>query len=158
MNILIIYASKHQTTQECSFILQNELNGDADLVPLSNVTDFQIEQYDAVVVGSPVYYGKPAKKIREFLSEKEDLLLSKKIYLFLSSKAETSEYFDSYPQKIVEQAQAKVFVGSKLEFKNPSIIERIIMKAIKAESYSDIKIERIRHLAEIIREELSYNK
>jgi menaquinone-dependent protoporphyrinogen oxidase len=158
MNILIIYASKHETTQECSFILQNELSGDADLVPLSNVTDFQIEQYDAVVVGSPVYYSKPDKKVTDFLNKHENMLLSKKIYLFLSSKEETNEYFAAYPQKVVEQAQAKIFVGSRLEFKNLSIIERIIVKALKAKSYSDIKTERIRHLAEIIKEDLRFTK
>ncbi|HCX73544.1 MAG TPA: hypothetical protein DHM37_07495 [Candidatus Cloacimonas sp.] len=158
MKIIIIYASKHQTTQECSLILQRELDGEADLVPLSNVSEFQIKQYDALVVGAPVYYGKPAKEVRKFLEKKQKLLLSKKIYLFLSSKEETSEYFEAYPQKIIEYARAKIFVGSKLEFKNLSLIERLIMRAIKAKTYSDIKTERIRDLAEVIKSDLGYNK
>lgn len=45
-----------------------------------------------------------------------------------------------------------------MEFEDLSFIERIIMKAIKAKAYSDIKTERIRHLAEIIKEDLRYNK
>ena len=69
MKILIAYAGRVGVTAECAELLKKGLDGrDVTLCDLKKEKP-DIGEYDAVVVGSAVYYGKAEKCATAFLRE-----------------------------------------------------------------------------------------
>ena len=67
MKILIAYAGRVGVTKECAEVLKKELYGrEVTLCDLKKETPI-IEDYDAVIVGSAIYFGKAEKTARNFL-------------------------------------------------------------------------------------------
>jgi len=70
MKTLIVYDSKHGSTEKiCNWI--KEGIGDADICNVNNVSSLN---YDLILVGSPIYFGKPLKSVISFLDDKRDSL------------------------------------------------------------------------------------
>ena len=72
--ILICYYSKSGTTEKMAKnILDGIENSKADVeVDLTRVGDAEVESlvdYDALIIGSPTYYGLPSAEIKEFIDE-----------------------------------------------------------------------------------------
>ena len=85
MNTLIVYASKSGTTEEAARVAEERLRGPCRLLDLR---DKKAEipvlgQYDAVIVGSPLYMGRPMKEVARFCREHETELTRGKPVLAL---------------------------------------------------------------------------
>ena len=78
MKILIAYAGRAGVAKECAELLKKELCGrDVTLCDLKKEKPI-IEDYDAVVVGSAIYFGNAEKTVRNFLKENAKELENKK--------------------------------------------------------------------------------
>ncbi len=83
MKILIAYASKSGTVSDCAEMLCRQLHGtDVTLVNLARKTP-DVSEYDAVIAGSYVRFGKTDRRFREFLARNEGALTEKPLGLFL---------------------------------------------------------------------------
>ncbi len=76
---LIIYESKYGTTERIAIHLSQVL-GPARYCKTEEVKNFQ--DYDFIIMGTPVYSGKPHPKICEFAQNNLDLLKKKPLALF----------------------------------------------------------------------------
>ena len=77
MKILIAYAGRVGVTEECAEILKKELEGrDVTLCDLSKAKP-KLGEYDTVVIGSAIYYGKAEKSVKSFIKEKATELENK---------------------------------------------------------------------------------
>src|SRR5690554_2051567 len=107
MKTLIVYATKYGCTKKCAEILGEKLEGEVDLCNIKNVESIDLTQYDKVVIGGSIYAGQLQKGLRDFCSEKIDILTSKKLGLFicgmLIQKAE-EELNNSYDKKLLDNA------------------------------------------------------
>lgn len=88
VNILIIYSSNDgQTKKICSRIskvLENEHN--SDLITISDVDNYDINDYHAVILGAAVRYGKHSRLVSEFVNKNREKL--RNVYsLFFSVNA-----------------------------------------------------------------------
>ena len=70
LKTLIIYASKTGTTEKCAKEINKQLK-DSTMVNILNQKDEAIENYDLIVVGTPIRIGMIDKEIK-ILSENID--------------------------------------------------------------------------------------
>ena len=81
MKTLIIYASKTGTTEKCAKEINRQLK-DSKIVNILN-QDEDINEYDLIIVGTPIRMGMIDKKIRKFLISNIENLKSKKVAYFI---------------------------------------------------------------------------
>lgn len=83
--VLVAYASKHGATREIAECIAKTLTEKGiDCTSLSAEQARDVATYDAVVAGSAVYIGKMRKEIRRFLQKNEQVLKTKRLWLFVS--------------------------------------------------------------------------
>jgi menaquinone-dependent protoporphyrinogen oxidase len=139
MAILVTYASKHGTTQEVAeritFTLR-QLGKSAERRSLQNVES--LAGYEAVVLGSAIYYGSWLKEATEFVRHHQQELSSLPVWLFsvgpLGTDAKDAE---EQPKELAEFRQTLSFRGHRLFFgaldhNQLSFAERMVVKAVRA--------------------------
>lgn len=144
MKTAIIYSTKHEFTKDCSIKLSQKLNGDVDLFNLKENNDVKLEQYDNVIIGSPIYMGQILKEIQKFCMENLDKLKEKNLGLFLCGMSEDNkmkEFFNAFPEVLLNKAIAKECFGGAFIFKKMNFFEKFIIKRITKSSDDMMKNE-----------------
>ena len=95
---LVVYDTKYGATEQIANWIAEGIN-DADI---RHVDDIDGLDYDLVVVGSPLYNEMPSPRIVEFLERYRDVLMNRKLALFIVSMP-----FDMTPER------ARRFAGQK---------------------------------------------
>lgn len=70
MKVLIVYDSKTGNTEKMAKAVAEGVLSEKIDVDLKKVDEVSVEvlpEYDGVILGSPVYYGQPSAKIKEFI-------------------------------------------------------------------------------------------
>ena len=108
MKILIIYASVTGTSKKCVDILKNNLAGHSVTVrdlEGEKVSEESLSDYDTVIVGGPVRYGKLHKSVQRFIKEREDELSAHRTAYFLC--AAYADRIDDYFEDFLTDRQRK---------------------------------------------------
>lgn len=135
MNVLIAYASKTGTTAECAVLLQKELHGaEVTLADLSESTPDPAD-FDAVIVGSYVRFGKTDKRVSAFLRQNEAILSEKYLGLFLCCGE--IQNMEDYVKKLIPAGiLAHAFdvdcFGGQLDPRKCRGVERLIVKFLRS--------------------------
>lgn len=82
MKTLIAYDSFNGCTEECAKIIQKKLKGEVFLRKGTDLKKLDIDEFDKIVIGSPIRFGKLAKVLRSLL-KRTKISLCKKIHIFL---------------------------------------------------------------------------
>jgi len=119
MRILIAYASKNGSTASCVARLAKQLNG-LD-VTLANLAQSQpnAAEFDMIIVGAAVHHHRFPAPVKRFLHEQKDVLLTKKLGLFLlCGFAEEQMYYIEklFPAELREGAFEIAFFGGSLRY------------------------------------------
>ena len=107
MKTLIVYDSKHGATEKVSSWIKEGI-GDADICKVNNVSSLN---YDLILVGSPIYFGKPLKSVISFLENKRDELVDKKVILFVVCLWNGKKYLSKLKNFIPNAEDGKIFRG-----------------------------------------------
>ncbi len=67
MNILIAYATRHGSTKRIAKLLAKNLSESPDIIDLKDFFNSDVSNYDLIILGSAVYFGKVQKHFREFI-------------------------------------------------------------------------------------------
>jgi flavodoxin len=103
--IIIIYESyHHHNTEKVAHVLAQRLQ--ADLYKPSKIKPAQLLNYDAIGIGTGIYFSKPHHKIHSFL-DKLPLLSNKKSFLFTTSGNINTRYIQGVVQKIISKMGGK---------------------------------------------------
>ena len=154
LNTLIAYATKHGCTESIAVLLSEKLNGKVDLCNLKVKRSVDLSQYHNIIIGGSIHMGKIQKEVNEFCTKNINVLINKKIGLFicgmLFEKAET-ELHDSFSQELLSKAIAKDFFGGQFIFKKMNPLDRLIVnKVVKIGkdtiNISEEKINKFAHL------------
>lgn len=143
--VLVIYASKHGSTQEIAETIAAELTArglEADLHNAEAPTE--ITAYDAVVVGSAIYAGNWLPAAVQFVKENVAQLAQRPVWVFSSGplgEGPASELVDGWTQpRSLDSAFAQivprdvtVFHG-KIDFDSLSWGERLIFRAVRGQT------------------------
>lgn len=136
MPILVTYASKHGSTQDIAERIAatlRRLGHEVIVQPVHAVEN--PAAYEAVILGSAVYFGSWLKEATAFVRRHRDELAAHPVWLFSSGPLGDTPAAD--PKELTEFQAAihphghRTFVGS-LDRRNLSFTERMIVKAVKA--------------------------
>ena len=139
MTVLIAYASKHGSTQEIAERISEKLRQmgiQAETRSVDEVSD--PESYEALVIGSAVYYGSWLKEATEWVRRNQATLAARPVWLFSSGPLGT-EVKDAEPQpkeiaefrETIGPRDQRIFFGA-LEHSRLSFAERMMVKAVRA--------------------------
>jgi len=124
MKTLIVYASKYGTTEKCAHLLKEKIDGDVDVVNLKNDKP-KLSDYDAIIIGGPVYIGKLNKTVEAFCTNNLPTLVDMKKGFFIchmEMDQPMKELIEKYyPKKLVDTAAVTggfggAFYVSKMNF------------------------------------------
>lgn len=131
MKTLIIYDSKTETTKKCANLLKEKLND----VDISNIKSLNIDinNYDLIIIGSPIRMGLIDKNIKKFLINNLDILKSKKAAYFIccSFKENYLKYFEqNFPQELLDRALIYDTFGGELDLEKQKGFDKFIVKMV----------------------------
>ena len=130
MKTVVIYTSKYGMTEKLASIMVRHRTD----VHLFHIDEFDkdLNIYDEVVLGTPIYAGRISKKIKALLSSKKELLLNKPLKVFLCGMATENEaqvINDNFGLDIINHAKIK-YVGGAYQFKKMNFFFKFIVKKI----------------------------
>lgn len=143
MNVLVTYATKHNSTAEIAAALGEEIRSagfPVDVLPVTDVDD--LVPYDAVVLGSAVYMGSWLNEAAKFLKNYEEDLAERYVWLFSSGPTGEGNPYEllegwNFPVNLEEIAdrvgprEVKLFSG-RLNSDQLGWSERMIYRLVKA--------------------------
>ncbi|GLC31603.1 flavodoxin domain-containing protein [Clostridium omnivorum] len=157
MKSIIIYSTKHGTTEKAARILSAKLPGEVVLKNIMKENVSSLEEYDNVILGGSIYIGKVQKNLTEYMQKNLKELLSKRVSLFLCA-GETNEELaakqikGAFPEELYKAAICKDSFGFEFNFDKLNFFEKLIMKKVKGvkESYYELKEDSIDRFAKVI--------
>lgn len=155
MKTIILYASKHGATAEIARRIAARLP-DAAVCDLRKDAVPPINDFDCVILGSPLLAGTIRKEVKDFLSQRSSGLAGKKLGLFLSGIGTEGDqkYFESnFTPDILRTASAKSFLGGIFDPAKAGFMERLMIKAAAkhTEYFNNIMDDKINEFAEALK-------
>lgn len=158
MKILIVYASQHGTTEKVSELLAESFEG--HVVNTFNIGREplpRLHDYDTILIGGSIHAGRIQGKIKKFYTQNMDILLTKKIGLFLCCMEKDKKAWDEfdvvYPEELKKHAVAHGCLGGEFLFDKMNFFEKFIIKKISGydETVSQIDFEGIKNFSDRIK-------
>ena len=135
IKILILYASKHGTTERCAETLADRLRGSNEIVlhDANKGLPPSPDGFDTVILGSSVRMGAVSKNIKKYIKQNMERLneIPCAVFLCCGFPDEFDEYVDSqFSRKFIPSYGFHCF-GGELKPKNVKGFERILVKMIR---------------------------
>jgi len=135
MKILIVYGSKTGTTEKCAKKIKEAiLSEDVDVIDVSKANLLELPQYDAVIIGTPLYMGHIHRRIKRFLEKNSGLLMSKELHFFICGLALGDEGIALFKKQIANDlfnhAKQVKQLGGEAHLERLNLFYRFIMKKI----------------------------
>ena len=135
MKVLIAYSTKYGTTTTCVKRLEKALQGmEVHTVCLEREQP-NVRDYDIVLLGGSIYFGRFRPALRQFLKEQQSLLLGKPLGLFwCCGRTEDHEYYGEkhFPKSLRDHAFAHIFFGGTLRIPKSSWIDRFLLHSMRS--------------------------
>lgn len=135
MKILIAYASKNGTVKECVDRLCKGLSGlDVTVADLAKTTP-NVSEYDLVVTGASVRFGRLLAPERKFLKENREVLTQKTLCLFLCcGMAHEYEYYreNLFPKELRDAACQNLYFGGSLRTDGLPFFDKLIVRSVRS--------------------------
>lgn len=139
MTVLVVYASKHGSTEGIAQAIADRLRELGEPVEVGSVDEIRnVGEFRAVVLGSAVYAGSWMKEAVEFVHRFAEVLAERPVWLFSSGPLGTDvEDEEEQPRQLEEMGgiigptDHRMFFGA-LDRSKLGFGERMIVKAVKA--------------------------
>ena len=136
--ILLTYSTVDGHTKTiCEKILSYSETSQVDILPIDR--SINIKDYDTVVIGASIRYGKYREEIFEFIKENEELLNSKDNAFFSvnvvarkenKNKPETNPYLIKFLNKISWQPKILDVFAGKIDYPKYKFLDKYAIKFI----------------------------
>lgn len=155
-SVLVLYGTgEGQTAKVAERITAalSERGHDVDAVDVESLpTEWDLEGFDAVLVGSSIHLGKPHEAIRAFVDEHSDRLNARATGFFqvsLSSavddperRAEAAQYVDELLEESGWQPDKIGLFGGALRYTKYGFLKRLLLKQIAKDATGDVDTSR----------------
>lgn len=135
MKTVIIYVSKHGTTEKVAKLIKEKLenHGQVELISLKDNRNPNLMNFDKVILGTSIYAGMPSKKMIEFCKVYQDKLLQKKLGLFIccmqpDKEVRLEQLRNAYPEVLRSHAITTGVMGGEFLFDKLNFFERLVVK------------------------------
>lgn len=154
MKVLILFTTRYGSVEKCALQLRHLLKPDTEIVNLKTESVPELKNYDLLILGASIYVGKLQKEMTEFITNNIDLLLAKKIGLFVNcsdiSDKKYQQFRKAFTDRLYDHAILKSIFGDEVNYEKYTWLEKIAMFLIKGvtKSYSNLDQEEIGRFAE----------
>ncbi len=145
LKALIVYASKTGATEDVARTMAKRIGKDCALYdcrkkvftpvrPLMNeaAADLDLQAYDLVIIGTPMYMGKPIKEVARFCAEQEKVLACKKLAFFTlgigTAQAAKDYLWMSLPGRLLATQPSHYHMGGEIRDERLNPLERLGMR------------------------------
>ncbi len=149
MKTLIVYATRHGSTEKCAKKLQDSLAGEVRILNLKKSAKINLNDFETIIIGGSIHAGKIQKKVKNFCLKNIELLKTKKIGLFICCMEEgekaAKQLEEAFPEDLLKHALATGIFGGEFNFEKMNFIERAAIRKIAGvdKSISKIRQEEI---------------
>ncbi|ACO86181.1 flavodoxin [Clostridium botulinum] len=160
MKTLIVYGTKHGTTEKCSKLLKNKLSGEVVIINIKKENMPDITAFNNIIIGGSIYMGQIQKEVKNFSRENINVLKEKRVGVFicgLNEKDIEAQLNNAFPEELLTNAVAKECFGGECILKNMDFFERFIMKKVGKidKDTSKISEENINKFIQLINDDYS---
>ena len=154
---LIAYSTTLGCTEQCASKLKEDLGEGVELVRISRRRRFNLEKYDAVIVGGSIHEGMIQRSVYKFCETYLDELLKKEVGLFvccMDQNADEKELINSaFPEELIQSSLASGFFGGELNIKKMNLLQKIMTrKKARLQKEPDIDFQLILEFARKLQE------
>jgi menaquinone-dependent protoporphyrinogen oxidase len=148
MKTLIIFASKYGGTRVSAEKIAKEMSG-AEICELDKDSVPDLNQFDCIILGGPLFAGSLHKSVASFAKNHVDILLTKKLGIFLAGLQTNDEeklFVSNFPESILKHATSKGMIGGICDPKTLNFFFKLLMRVITKTSkyYSTVSDEKIK--------------
>ncbi|MCL1796520.1 MAG: flavodoxin domain-containing protein [Clostridia bacterium] len=153
MKTLITYATKYGTTKKCAEKIAQNLPQGADLFMIEKGVTVTLHAYDLVVIGTPIYMGRPLKAVKSFCKRHMDELLARRVALYMcciqdQEKSVNDQFALAFPQALRKKALAMALLGGEVHPESLKWIDGLIMKAVTSSQPKELRMKPVSSLSE----------
>ena len=133
MKTLVVYASKHGATKVGAERIAKGLQGEVQLVSIKDKDAIVLDNYDKIILGTPIYAGMINKDIKSFCEANKDILRTKKVALYFCcmDSSQTDNYLKTnFTEDFSESLIAAESCGGAFYFNKMNFFEKFIIKKI----------------------------
>lgn len=142
MKKIIVYASKTGTTEKCANIIAKNVK-DIEIVNWEKqIVD--INQYDLVIIGTPIRMGMIHKKIKQFINNNSELLKTKKLAYFICCgfNENWKQYYEqNIPKELLDKGIIYTTFGGELNLEKQKGFDKFVIKMVSKNIDENRKIE-----------------
>lgn len=134
MKTLIIYASKYGYTEDLVKKMIVESNNEFDSININSTNKIDLSKYEGIILGSSIYIGQINRKLKDFVSKNLNVLIEKKISLFLACGSEENfelQVKNNFPESLVEHASTITYLGGKIQKEKLNFFYKFIISNIE---------------------------
>ncbi len=153
MKTLIIYSSKYGTTEKCARIINEGIKRKSEIISIENISTKDISEYDQIIIGSSVYYGRISNSIVKFCDSSLEELKNKRIAFYLCSNNDgINKIEDVIANELCEKADVITRFGGDLNISKMSFIHKLIAKMVSGQKNDkyDVKENEIKTFIKLI--------
>ena len=150
MRTAIFYSTKHGSSRlTAQRIAEGLAENPTEVFDLKNGFSGNLAGFDRIVIGGSIYAGRVHKRLRDFCSQNEAVLLKKDLGLFICCMYEgeiaARQLREAFPEKLLSHARAAEVLGGELRFGEMNFIERAIIRKVTgiSESRSNLDDEAL---------------
>lgn len=145
MKTLIIYSSKHGSTEKVAALIAEKLEeNEVSLINLKFQSKIDIQLFDRIIIGGSIHMGQIQKAIKDFINNQLQELLQKQLGLFIccmnEEKAE-EEFQLAFPEELRKHALAKGIMGGELIFEKMNFLDKFIVRTVSGQHKSVSKTD-----------------
>lgn len=144
MKTLIVYASKHGTTEKVASIIKEKLDSTTvQTINLKSNVKIDLSNYETIIIGGSIHAGGIQSEIKKFIKDNTIPLMQKKVALFLccmNEKEEQEEFNKNYPELLRNHSAYNAIVGGEYVFERMNFIEKFLVRKISGVSSSLSKL------------------
>ncbi len=135
-NTLIVYASRHGTTAQYARKLFELLDINVDICSLAERKGSMppLDNYNTIVIGGSIHYGKNNKEIVNFTNSNIEILKTKRLGLFVTSFYEgdraLKQLQNAYPKELLDIAVVADYFDGELLFPKMNFWEKQVAKIV----------------------------
>lgn len=153
MNTAILYMTQHGCTEKAAIELVRLLPGKTELFNLYKVPAPDLNQFDTVIIGGSIHFGRIQAGLQKFCNEHRGELIYKNLGLFIccmeTGKNAEAEFENAFEEPLRRHAIAKGIFGGEFNLKKMTSFERMVIRHIASvrESTSRVDTEAIQRFA-----------
>ena len=145
MKTAIIFSTSHGTTEKAAQLLRKNLKGEIDVIDLKKSPGLNLDDYNSIILGSSIYAGSVKSRLKQFIKQNQNDLLTKRIGLFLCCMYEgdkaAKQFETAYPKELRDLSISNGLFGGEFILSNLNFFERKLIKMIDGVTADVSKLE-----------------